>query len=171
MALVGIHPQTAQLAIQLQLADVESALQESDVGDQWTAWKTLQDELERALSLLQDQVFAMDLLRQDQDNRAVFSEFLREERQAEADHDLACRLSGIADEHLTRSLSSKRDDITQPLRTNDDDQDLNPMQNVDLPTETWAVINAYEPTEHDTKLAAASEHDLYGKAGPSKIKA
>jgi len=96
MALVGIHPQTAQLAIQLQLADVESALQESDAGDQRTAWKTLQDELECALSLLQDQVFAMDLLRQDQDNRAVFSEFLREERQAEADHDLACRLSGRA---------------------------------------------------------------------------
>lgn len=171
MELVGIHPKTAQLAIQLQLADVESALQESDEGDQWTAWKTLQDELERALLLLQDQIFAMDLLRQDQDNRAVFAEFLREERQAEEDHDLACRLSGIADEHVTRSLSSKRDDMKRPLKTNDDHQDLNSTQNFDLLTEPLAIINAYEPTEHNTKLAAASGHDFYGKAGPSKSKA
>ncbi|EUC31410.1 hypothetical protein COCCADRAFT_6709 [Bipolaris zeicola 26-R-13] len=122
MGLVGIDPRTALLAIQLQLADIQSVLQDPNEGVDCIAWNILQDELERSLLLLQDQAFAMDLLKEDQDNQAMIDELLREERQAEEDHDLACRIRGIANEHVPLS---KRGDMVQPPKANDEDQDLN----------------------------------------------
>ncbi|KAH7564528.1 hypothetical protein PSV09DRAFT_2417705 [Bipolaris maydis] len=169
---MGIHPRTALLAIQLQLADVQSALQELNEGDEWKAWKILQHELEYSLSLLQDQVFAMDLLKEcskeHRDNQAVIAKLLREEKQAEEDHDLACKLRGIANKHVPLS---KRGDMMQPLNIDDDcDQDLTMTEGMDLPTETLALIDAYEHTEHDIESAAASNYDLYSESGPSKFK-
>lgn len=122
MGLVGIDPRTALLAIQLQLADIQSVLQDPNEGVDCIAWNIMQDELERSLLLLQDQAFAMDLLKEDQDNQAMIDELLREERQAEEDHELACRIRGIANEHVPLS---KRGDMVQPPKANDEDQDLN----------------------------------------------
>ena len=95
MELTGLPPVTALLAVELQLADIQSIRQgRLNEGDEYVALDAMRMELQKILLLLQDQVFAMDLLRTDYETLNVSDTLVREERQAEQDHHLACELGG-----------------------------------------------------------------------------
>jgi E3 ubiquitin-protein ligase RNF144 len=95
MEFTALHPATAQLAIELQLADINAVIPGLREGDEYAAFHAMQTDLQNALLLFQDQTYAMDLLRVDHSTRVVFETLVQEERQAERDHGLACELSAI----------------------------------------------------------------------------
>lgn len=96
MELRSLPPVTALLAVELQLADIQSVTQgRLNKGDEHVALDAMRIELQKVLLLLQDQVFAMGLLRTDYETLFVSDTLIREERQAEQDHNLACELGGI----------------------------------------------------------------------------
>lgn len=117
MEFTGIPPATAQLAIELQLADIKAILLGPEDGDGYAAFKSLRASLQEALSLFQDQVFAIDLVRADYSTRVVFDTLVQEERQAQRDHGIACEMSGIVPDQPTRT---EDDGVDQSLWVDDD---------------------------------------------------
>jgi E3 ubiquitin-protein ligase RNF144 len=109
MELTSLPPITALVAVELQLADVRLIMQGLNEGDEYTAFDAMQVELQRVLLLLQDQVFAMDILRGDHNTRIVSDTLVREERQAEQDHNLACELGGIIPERSGQPMPVPED--------------------------------------------------------------
>jgi E3 ubiquitin-protein ligase RNF144 len=89
MELGTLPPATARLVVELQLADINSIMQDLDAGDAYAAFDAMQAGLKAALSLLQDQICAMEILRADHDDRVVFDNLVQEEIQAERDHEIA----------------------------------------------------------------------------------
>jgi hypothetical protein len=108
MDFIGLPPATARLAVELQLADVKGIMQESVTGDEYAAFDVMRIRLQEALSLLQDQLYAIEVLRADYDGRVVFETLVREERQAEQDHNLACDLSGVTSHQSDRAIPMHR---------------------------------------------------------------
>jgi E3 ubiquitin-protein ligase RNF144 len=121
MELTSLPPATALLAVELQLADIQSIMQALNEGDQYTAFDAMRIEFQKLLLLFQDQVFAMDLLRADYDRRIVSDTLVREERQAEQDHNLACQLGGITPERRGQPTQAPEDHRKgkEPCRDND----------------------------------------------------
>jgi E3 ubiquitin-protein ligase RNF144 len=109
MELASLPPATAQLAVELQLADIQAIMQGLNEGDEYAAFDAMRMGFQKVLLLLQDQVFAMDLLRADYDTRVVFETLFREERQAEQDHNLACELGGITPDRSEQSIPAPED--------------------------------------------------------------
>lgn len=103
MEFTGLPPATARLVVELQLADVKEVMQEPITGDEYTSFEAMRIKLQEALLLLQDQVYALSVLRADYDSRIVFETLTREETQAEQDHRIASDLSGIADDQYERT--------------------------------------------------------------------
>ncbi|KAJ4345574.1 uncharacterized protein N0V89_011707 [Didymosphaeria variabile] len=89
MELANLPPATARLAVELQLADINAVMQDLGAGDAYAAFDAMQAGLKAALSLLQDQICAMEILRADHDDRVLFENLVLEERQAEQDHEMA----------------------------------------------------------------------------------
>lgn len=107
MELTSLPPATARLAVELQLADVTAVMQEPITGDEYTSFEAMRIKLQEALLLLQDQVYALSVLRADYDSRVVFETLIREERQAEQDHHMASNLSGIPPDLHERSTPTQ----------------------------------------------------------------
>lgn len=103
MELIGLPPATARLAVELQLADIEAIMQKLIKGDEYTAFDATRIMLQDVLLLLEDQVYAIEVLRADYNSRVVFETVMRDERQAEQDHNFACNLSGITPDQSERS--------------------------------------------------------------------
>jgi E3 ubiquitin-protein ligase RNF144 len=104
MELGTLPPATARLVVELQLADINSIMQDLDAGDAYAAFDAMQAGLKTALSLLQDQICAMEILRADHDDRVFFDNLVREEIQAEQDHEIArgmCEVTTGETEHST----------------------------------------------------------------------
>ncbi|KAL1603873.1 hypothetical protein SLS60_005465 [Paraconiothyrium brasiliense] len=89
MELANLPPATARLAVELQLADINAIMQDLDKGDAYAAFDVMQAGLKATLSLLQDQICAMEILRADHEDRVIFENLRQEERQAERDHQMA----------------------------------------------------------------------------------
>lgn len=80
---------TARLALQLQLTDVESVLkslplyEDSATHNEKAAFVAHREDLVRKWDDVQGQVFAYSILKEENNNRTVFRRLLDEERQAE----------------------------------------------------------------------------------------
>jgi E3 ubiquitin-protein ligase RNF144 len=109
MELTSLPPATAQVAVELQLADIQAIMQGLNQGDEYAAFDAMRAELQKDLLLLQDQVFTLGLLRADYDTRVVFETLSQEERQAEQDHNLACELGEIVPDRSEQSIAAPRD--------------------------------------------------------------
>jgi E3 ubiquitin-protein ligase RNF144 len=109
MEFASLTPATAQLAVELQLADIQAIMQGLNEGDEYVAFDAMRIGFQNVLPLLQDQVLAMDLLRADYDARVVFETLVREERQVEQDYNLACELGGITPNQNEQSTPGPED--------------------------------------------------------------
>jgi hypothetical protein len=108
MELASLSPATAQLAVELQLADVKAIMQGMVEGDEYTAFQAMRMGFQDVLLLLRDQMFAMDLLRTDHAIRVVSETLIREERQAEQDYSPARELGGVASDQNEPSITTPR---------------------------------------------------------------
>jgi len=96
-----MDPATAKVAIQILLADTDDLLDdlydntELPDGDSRTSFQVMRSDLQQQLQVLESQVLALTLLKNEHDNRIALSKLLREERQAIDDHRLAMRLKGV----------------------------------------------------------------------------
>ncbi|KAH7119989.1 hypothetical protein B0J11DRAFT_591023 [Dendryphion nanum] len=108
MEVNNMDPYTAKLAIQLQIDDLNDILsQKNDMGDALIAFETFGVACQYLLRILEGQVLAMDILKQEHANRVLFEELLREERQAVQDHNVARELAGLGPEPPTPSYYSE----------------------------------------------------------------
>lgn len=92
MELANLPTATARLAVELQLADI---MQDMDAGDAYAAFDAMQASLKAALLMLQDQSCAIDILQGDLEDRVVFQNLMKEERQAERDHEIARGINDV----------------------------------------------------------------------------
>ncbi|CAO2653510.1 Nn.00g029210.m01.CDS01 [Neocucurbitaria sp. VM-36] len=95
MEIIGVDPATAQLAVELQLKDVNTILDELRAEeDEYAAFDVMKLNLQDVLQLVKGQVLAMQILKADHENRVEFERLLRQEQQAVQDHGLARELDG-----------------------------------------------------------------------------
>ncbi|KAL5113262.1 hypothetical protein ACEQ8H_008868 [Pleosporales sp. CAS-2024a] len=107
----SMGPETAKLAIELQLADIHDLLdaiygdEDGPDGDSRCSFLVLRDDLQRQLQILEGQILTLKILREEHEDRVLFTRLLEEERQAVSDHRLAMVLAGVAstDPDVTRS--------------------------------------------------------------------
>ncbi|KAL1795187.1 hypothetical protein ACET3X_007003 [Alternaria dauci] len=124
---------TAQVVLKLQLDDVDAilkALPKIDkngiVNSERVAFSALGDELLKKWHDIRGQAFAHKIIQEDNADRRVYEKLLREEQQAERDHDLARRL---ADEPASQGLAvplalSVYDNVADQMSEADDDETL-----------------------------------------------
>ncbi|KAF2442409.1 hypothetical protein P171DRAFT_417546 [Karstenula rhodostoma CBS 690.94] len=89
-----MDPDSARLALDLQLQDVNDALETLNAGSEAAAFRVLRDELIRKRSEIDGQCAAIRMLRTEYGERSVHRRLLAEERQAQGDHAIAARLAG-----------------------------------------------------------------------------
>jgi E3 ubiquitin-protein ligase RNF144 len=101
-----MHSETAKIAVELQLADINSLLNndlydEVDIpsGDTRTSLQIMRQDLEQQLQVLEGKDFLVQVLREEHKNRATFSSLLKQERQAVGDHRLAMQLAGMSSDN------------------------------------------------------------------------
>lgn len=101
----GLDPATAKLAAELQLSDVNEALDgmEGDDSDEHTAFKVMQSSFQGLIQVYEGQLFALNILRLEHATRVECERLVREERQARQDHDLARRLDGGDEDQFSLS--------------------------------------------------------------------
>lgn len=164
---MAMDPASARLAMKLQLDDIDVILKglSSNNTSEITAFQAHRAELLKKWGEVNGQCAAMAILREENANRTAFSRLLAEERQAESDHEVACRLAGLgpppkstikrrnetdAEELKSEALNGKPDD-TKRVRFNTED----------YPT---ASLNRHS----DTDVADLKNDTLNGK--PDDIK-
>jgi hypothetical protein len=86
--------------MKLQLDDINDILQGlassvHDTNGEVAAFKAHRDELQRRWDEVNSQCIAMQILRDENNNRLAFTRLLEEERQAQNDHVIACNLAGL----------------------------------------------------------------------------
>lgn len=97
-----MDPQTAKLAMELQLADVADLLDSLYTeeilppGDERASLETIQRDLEHQLLLLEVQILVVKILKNEYNERVAFKKILEDEKQAVSDHQLAMRLAGLS---------------------------------------------------------------------------
>jgi E3 ubiquitin-protein ligase RNF144 len=98
-----MDPETARLAVLIQLVDIDDLLDslyndddELPEGDARDSFQLMRGDLQKQLQVLEGQVLTLRILKDEHDNRVAFSKLLAEERQAINDHTLAMRLAGLA---------------------------------------------------------------------------
>lgn len=92
-----MDPATAKLAVELQLEDIDEIIYELNERDDLHEASVLtRANYEDILKVVEGQVLALGILRADHANRVQFVNLVEEERQATQDHELACRLAGLA---------------------------------------------------------------------------
>ncbi|KAL1603688.1 hypothetical protein SLS60_005277 [Paraconiothyrium brasiliense] len=94
-----MDPKSAELALKLQLRDVNNILKTTTDRRERAAFLILRDELVRKNSQAEGQYMAMQLLRRDYHERGQHQQLLAEERQAQGDHVVASQLAGMAPAH------------------------------------------------------------------------
>ncbi|KAI8936616.1 hypothetical protein NX059_007015 [Plenodomus lindquistii] len=105
MGVTSMDPVTAQLAVELQLADIDTLLDDHYENeklvdsDTRANFRFLQDDLRSKLETLEGQVLSLKVLRDQHDERVAFNHLLEQERQAVEDHQLAMQLAGLATTH------------------------------------------------------------------------
>ena len=101
MIATSINPETAKIAVELQLGDINDLLdglyddEELPDGDAGTSFRILQRDLQQALQILEGQILTLKILKEENDNRVAFFKLLEEEKRAASDHQLAMRLAGM----------------------------------------------------------------------------
>ncbi|KAJ4345454.1 uncharacterized protein N0V89_011585 [Didymosphaeria variabile] len=91
-----MDPDSARLALDLQLQDVDDSLRTLNTENEAAAFRVLRDELIKKKGEIDGQCAAMGLLRNEFGERSVHRRLLAEERQAQGDHGMASRLAGRA---------------------------------------------------------------------------
>jgi hypothetical protein len=92
MDVTSMDSTTAQVAVELQLADVDDLLDgpydEDDIpeGDRRISFQFLRRDLQRQLHILDGQAFALRILKEEHDAHVAFTRLLDEERRAATDH-------------------------------------------------------------------------------------
>jgi len=115
-----MDPASTRLAMRLHLEDIETILKrnkenaDSRANDEVVAFQALRAEIIKKWTEVNGKCAAMAILREENANRAIFTRLLSEEKQAEDDHDLACRLAGLgppvrADRSLKRGIEEAED--------------------------------------------------------------
>ncbi|KAF1842825.1 uncharacterized protein K460DRAFT_290154 [Cucurbitaria berberidis CBS 394.84] len=96
-----MDPATARLALKIQLDDVDTILKtltpsshDANTNDEKAAFEALRSELVKTRNEVHGQVYAYNILKEENANRTAFKRLLTEEQQAERDHEMACRLAG-----------------------------------------------------------------------------
>jgi hypothetical protein len=89
-----------RLAMKLQLDDIDEILQTLagsvyDTSAEVAAFKAHRDELQRRWDEVNGQCIAIQILREENNNRLAFTRLIEEERQAQTDHEIACELAGL----------------------------------------------------------------------------
>lgn len=95
-----MDPHTAKLAVELQLADADEILDGlGAMEDSRAAFEVMKTAFQDILPLLEGQVLAMNMIKDDRANQVLYERLIREERQAAQDHSLARELAGLGPEH------------------------------------------------------------------------
>jgi hypothetical protein len=99
MELAGLDPVTAKLAVELQLSDINATLMgltnNPPEGDKLAAFQDMRDNLQVILQILEGQVLALNILKNDHASRVTFERLRQEESQASRDHNMATQLAGL----------------------------------------------------------------------------
>ena len=101
-----MDPETAKMAIQLQLADIDDLLdglyddEDLPTGDARSGFELMRQDLQKQLQVLTGQVLSLNILREEHNNRLAFSRLLKEEKQASGDHQLARRLANLKSDNV-----------------------------------------------------------------------
>lgn len=99
-----MDPASAKLAVETCLSDICDLLDSlyDDVlpEDQRVGLEAMQTEMQQQLVILEGQVLALRILKQEHDARVAFEKLVREEQQATTDHEYAMELSTMDDESL-----------------------------------------------------------------------
>lgn len=86
MELAGPDPVTAKLAVELQLFDINATLMglnnDPPKCDELVAYQNMRDNLQVVLQILDGQVQALNLLKNDQASRVMFERLMQEESPA-----------------------------------------------------------------------------------------
>ncbi|XPT04322.1 hypothetical protein M3J09_013402 [Ascochyta lentis] len=177
MDFASMDPQTAKVAIQLQLADIAELLDslyndnEISEGDERTSLQTLQSELTHQLALLEGQVLVVKILKDEYNERVAFKKLLDDERQAITDHQLAMRLAGMPVGPADTAFSADYEAQLREAEENDQDEQWEMAKDL--------YASAVETAEGDTiqgaleggpvQPAVADRAPLHGvRTGPSK---
>jgi E3 ubiquitin-protein ligase RNF144 len=119
MDVTFMDPETAKIAVQLQLNDINDLLdglydgEDLEDGDARASFQIMRSDLQKQLQILEGQVLTLNILKEEHDNRLAFAKLLEEENQAISDHKLAMRLAGI---HVANTGSGIKD-YKRSLRT------------------------------------------------------
>ena len=103
-----MDPQTAKVAIQLQLGDIAELL-DSLYGDKLAednervSLEITQRDLTQQLALLEGRVLVINILKDEYNDRVAFKKLLEEEKQAVDDYQLAMRLAGMSASNASRA--------------------------------------------------------------------
>lgn len=97
-----MDPNTAKVAIQLQLDDINELLnslydgEELPAGDARTTFEAMRSDLQQQLAVLEGEILALRIPGEGYENRLAFTKILEEEKRAVSDRQLAMRLAGLA---------------------------------------------------------------------------
>ncbi|KZM25640.1 zinc ion binding [Ascochyta rabiei] len=128
MDFTSMDPQTAKVAIQLQLADLadllDSLYNDNEVpeGDERASIEMIQRDLTHQLSLLEGQVLVIKILKDEYNERVAFNKLLDDERQAVSDHQLAMSLAGIPVGPADAAFSANYEAQLREAEDNDQDE-------------------------------------------------
>jgi hypothetical protein len=164
---MAMDPISARLATELQLEDIDVILKglSSNNPSEIVAFQTQRAELLKKWEEVNGQCAALAILREENENRTTFTRLLAEERQAESDHEVACRLAGLGPppkSALKRSNETDAEDLRREALNGKPDDTKRVCFNVE-----------YHPTsflkrKSDTDVADLKNDTLNGK--PDDIK-
>lgn len=166
MEFTGLSPATARLAVELQLADVKEVMEGPVSEDEYASFEAMQMKLQELLLLLQDQFYALEVLRADYGDRTVFETLAREERQAEQDHHIAFELSGDAPVRRERPAPTYHPDEQHAWLDDDYQGAYAPPTNA--LTGDDSIVTQHKPSAWGkAPIQEAASATTTGDAGPS----
>jgi hypothetical protein len=118
MDITSMDPKTAQVAVELQLANIDDLLdglydeEEIPEGDRRVSFQLLRCDFQRQLHVLEGQALALRILKEEHDIHGAFTRLLDEERRAVTDHQLAMSIAGLA---ITEPRTENRADLKTSL--------------------------------------------------------
>jgi len=96
-----MEPETAKLAVELQLDDINDLLDglydEPDIpdGDLRTSFEYLREDLRLQHQILEGHLRTLEIIRLEHEDRIMIQRLIQEEQQAHDDHQFAMRLAGL----------------------------------------------------------------------------
>lgn len=162
-----MDPQTARIAIQLQLADIADLLdslyddEAPAEGDERASLQTIQCDLQLQLTLLEGQVLVINILKDEHNERVAFKKLVDDEKQAVSDHRLAMRLAGMSIKAINASFGADYEAKFDQTEDGDDDTQWELVKN--LYASAFNEGNAYSTLDSGSvQPAGASRTPLHG---------